>query len=192
MTTRFGPPYSVGTNLLGVNSLGVIGSLVPLTGDDGGALLANDPFISTDEVRVKILTIPPGDMQVFEDSSFIYTGPGGSGTYEFYKNGVLIDTYTFTIVIGTAPYPSEKGYITTKYNKLVALGYSGALQEMFLDFLVARGATSKTLNQAEKEFLLSKSMANKTLNDMWFKYLGDLGYTGTLVEREAVYWNSVV
>lgn len=192
MTTRFGPPLISGKTLLGVTSLGILGSQVPLSGEDGPSLLANDTYISTDEVRILILTSPPGALYVYEDSSFVYNGPGGSGTYEFYKNGVLITTYTYTFTIGAVTFTPGSGYITDKYNKLKSLGFDGALQEMFLDFLIARGATSKTLNQAEKEFLLSKSVSNKTLNDMWFKYLGDLGYTGTLQERESSYWKNVV
>lgn len=192
MTTRFGPALIASKTLLGVNSLGVLGETVPLTGDDGPALMANDTFAPTDEVRAYLTSVPPGVFVADEDSSFVYTGPGGTGTYEFYRNGVLIDTFTFTITVGTTTFIPGNGYITDKYNKLKSMGFDGALQEMFLDFLIARGATSTTLNQAEKEFLLSKSVSNQTLNDMWFKYLGDLGYTGTLAEREASYWNNVV
>lgn len=193
MTTRFGPTLITSKTVFGVNSLGVPGSSVPLIGDDGGSLMANDTFSPTDEVRALIITSPPGSLYVFEDSSFIYTGDGGSGTYEFYRNGVLIDTYTFTITIGTPiPYVSGDGLMMNKLNKLQSLGYTGTLQEMFLHFLLDRGATSFNLNQAQKEFLLDKAVLDKQIDQMWFSYFTSLGYPGDRNSKETIYWNSVV
>lgn len=193
MTIRFGPPLIATKTLLGVNSLGVLGSQVPLSGDDGPGLMANDVFLPTDEVRLLILTKPPGNLFVYEDSSFIYTGTSGSGTYNFYKNGVLIDTYTYTFTIGSgSPTVMSGNLVQDRYNKLLSLTTGGSLPDMLKKFLLARGATSDNLNQAQKEFLLSHAMIDAPVNEMWYKYFESLNYPGQINEKEATYWSNAV
>lgn len=53
----------------------------------------------------------------------------------------------------------------------------------------ARGATSNNLIDAEREFLLARGVADGHLSDMWFKYLGGLGHTGSLSDRKYQFWS---
>jgi plastocyanin len=86
--------------------LGIRGDAVPSTGTHGPGLLFNDislPGEAADEFMCRIVTAPAGTLTLYEDSSFAYTGAGGSGTYQGLKNGVSYGTGAFTIFIGTAP-----------------------------------------------------------------------------------------
>lgn len=104
MSIRIDPsPLLAGAIVIGVAALGVLGSQVPLTGEHGGGLLANDivlPAEANDEFRILILTAPAGSLFVYEDSSFTYIGSGGIGTYEGFKNGVSFGTASYTFSAG--------------------------------------------------------------------------------------------
>lgn len=108
--------YQPGTDLIagamvcGNRGLGVLGSAVPSTGDNGPGYLYNDltlPADSGKEVRGLILTTPSaGTFKRYEDSSFTLAGaPDGTYTftYRLYSDGTDLGTATATITIGSIP-----------------------------------------------------------------------------------------
>lgn len=90
----------------GGGGLGVLGSEVPSDGIDGASPIyagLSLPAEANDEFRIVLLTTPTlGDLFVYEDTSFSFTGPDGvhTWTYGAYKNGVLYGTGTVTLAIG--------------------------------------------------------------------------------------------
>lgn len=90
-------PLITGAMVIGDVGLGVIGSEVPSSGDDGAGYLYNDITLPDDankEIRGYITTWPTdGTLYAYEDSSFIYwPNPSFVGTdtflYQLYIDGV--------------------------------------------------------------------------------------------------------
>lgn len=107
MTVRFGPSLITGKTVFGVNSLGVLGSQVPSTGQDGPGFLFNDlvlPADATKEVRGFIESFPAaGTFTAEEDSSFTFSGaPNGLYTfsYRYFLDGVDQGTATAYLTVG--------------------------------------------------------------------------------------------
>lgn len=96
-----------GAVVLGNRGLGVLGSAVPSSGDDGAGYLYNDLSLPADagkEVR-GLITAPPSGLTSFfayEDSSFTASGPDGAYpfTYRLFVDGADLGTATVTINIG--------------------------------------------------------------------------------------------
>jgi hypothetical protein len=90
----------------GRGGLGVLGSEVPDSGTDGASPIyagLSLPAEANNEFRIVLLTTPTlGELFVYEDTSFSFTGPDGVHvwTYAGYKDGVLYGTGTITLVIG--------------------------------------------------------------------------------------------
>lgn len=90
----------------GRGGLGVLGSEVPSDGTDGASPIYSGLVLPTEannEFRIVITTTPTlGDLFVYEDTSFSFTGPDGVHvwTYAAYKDGVLYGTGTITLVVG--------------------------------------------------------------------------------------------
>lgn len=195
-----------GSCVVGNRGLGVLGAVIRATtstGSAGAGYLYNDLTIIDDdkEIRGLLLTVPSDGLFVAnEDGSFTLTGAVDGDytfTYRLYEDGVDkgVVSPPSTITIGTIIPPVFTvggGMLTDKYNKLRSLGYTGTLQEMFLDFLLARGAVSRNLNQAQKEFLVSQGVAVSQIDVMWYKYFTSLGYPGARPNKEALYWVNVV
>ncbi len=83
---------------------------------------------------------------------------------------------------------------TIRFDVLRLLGYTGATNEMFFDYLgdTLVSATQDQLNDRMVSGLDGEVAGTvKQLNDLWFTYLGDLGFTGSLNEREIAYWEDV-
>lgn len=78
-----------------------------------------------------------------------------------------------------------------KKDKLNTLGYTGSINDQYLKWLLARGATSHVLNMAELQFLIVKGFTTGTLNDRWNNYLRSLTYTGTRNDMEEKFWLGV-
>lgn len=78
--------------------------------------------------------------------------------------------------------------VQAKKNKLNTLGYTGSINDQYLKWLKARGATSSIYNQAELQFLIGKGFTTGTLNDRWNNYLRSLTYTGTRNDMEEKFW----
>jgi len=183
---------------------GIRGDAISSTGTDGPSPLYNDLSLPADaakEYRWVLITIPSsGVFRAEENGNFSLIGAADGAytfTYRLYEDGVDkgVVSPPSTITVGTVIPPVFTvggGMLTDKYNKLRSLGYTGTLQEMFLDFLLARGAVSRNLNQAQKEFLVSQGVAVSQIDVMWYKYFTSLGYPGARPNKEALYWVNVV
>jgi hypothetical protein len=98
-----------GTNrhILGTPYVGVLGSDVPLTGDDGAPFLANDSLDPNKRYRAEMVTWPAaGTLTVFEDSSFTFVGaPDGTyyATYNHVEDDVIVGSpVNVTFIVGPA------------------------------------------------------------------------------------------
>jgi hypothetical protein len=108
MSYKYGSSLVPGAYHYGGGGLGVLGSAVPSSGDNGAGYLYNDLSLPADagkEVRGLIETFPVGlaTFDVFEDSSFTASGPDGvyTFTYRLYVDGVDSGTAIGTITIGS-------------------------------------------------------------------------------------------
>ena len=84
--------------------LGIPGSEVPTTGDNGGSPLANDGITATSEYRIETVTAPgAGTLTVYPDTSYEFSGPDGTyaWTYRVYEDSVDRGTANETLVIGS-------------------------------------------------------------------------------------------
>ena len=80
----------------------------------------------------------------------------------------------------------------SKFEKLRSLGYTGSINEMTLAWLHDNGASSPSLPDAWIEYLAivyPQGSGNRT--DDWYNYLGSLGYTGAISDREAEFWTAL-
>jgi hypothetical protein len=68
--------------------------------------------------------------------------------------------------------------------------FTGAMSDMTLAWLQANGATSSSIPDAWREMLIAQGADAGTYhrNDAWYQVLGDLGYTGSLPDRELAFW----
>lgn len=68
--------------------------------------------------------------------------------------------------------------------------YTGAVNDMLLQWLQAGGATSSNLVDAWMEMLESQLGVEYTGNrsDDWYTLLGNLGFTGARNDRETAFW----
>lgn len=101
-------PLISGALVIGNRGLGVLGSSVPSTGDNGAGYLYNDLSLPADankEVRGLILTQPSaGTLYAYEDSSFEFTGaPDGTYTftYRLYVDGADTGVGTVNLQVGS-------------------------------------------------------------------------------------------
>lgn len=106
MSYRYGGDPTPGGYHYGFGGLGVPGSDVPDSGGSGASPIyagLSLPAEANNEFRIVINSSPTlGDLFVYEDTSFTFTGPDGVHvwTYSAYKDGVLYGTGTITMVIG--------------------------------------------------------------------------------------------
>ncbi len=78
-----------------------------------------------------------------------------------------------------------------RFDSLRASGYTGATNDMLLQWLQFEGAAANNLPDAWQEFLVAKlgiTTAEYQRNDAWYAYLGSLGYTGAVNDRELQFW----
>ena len=84
--------------------------------------------------------------------------------------------------------------MNTKFRttKLRSLGFNDvSIDQAYLKWLLAHGATSKNVNQAEREFLVSKGFTTGATDQRWYAYLRSLTYTGSRNDMEAKFWQGV-
>lgn len=101
--------WLAGSVLIGETGLGVLGSAIPSTGDNGAGYCYNDlslPADNTKEICGRITTPPAtGTLTAYEDTSFLYTGPDGTHTfqYQLYVDGVATGSpTTVTLNVGVS------------------------------------------------------------------------------------------
>ena len=119
-----------GALVCGNRGLGVLGSEVPSTGDNGAGYVYNDLSLPADankEVRGLIVTPPSaGTFFAYEDSSFEFTAPNGaySFTYRLFVDGADLGTATVTLSVGSTPVE-----ITCTLGTATATGYAATLSQ---------------------------------------------------------------
>lgn len=102
MSYRFDTPLLPSSYHFGNRGLGVRGSDIPASGTNGPGFIYNDLNLPTDsnkEYRGLLITpaIPGEDFFVYEDTSFIYSGPTKTVEYKLYENGTDIGNQTFVL-----------------------------------------------------------------------------------------------
>lgn len=69
----------------------------------------------------------------------------------------------------------------------------GHITQLEKDYLVALGASGDTITDLWMDYLVNVSAYPQVrghLNDMWYAWLGDLGFTGSLNDRWLQYWDT--
>jgi len=110
MSHRFDAPWISGAHLYGDAGLGVIGSLIPATGDNGAGYTYNDLSLPADnakEICGRITTWPAsGTLTAYEDTSFEFVAADGaySFVYQLYVDGVATGSpSTVSLYVGSVP-----------------------------------------------------------------------------------------
>lgn len=84
--------------------LGILGSDIPTTGDNGGSPVLNDGISPTKEYRWALVTPPAsGTITFYEDLTFEFSGAANgihSATYRLWEDGVDQGTATITLQVG--------------------------------------------------------------------------------------------
>lgn len=96
-----------GAIVCGNRGLGVVGSLIPASGDHGPGYTYNDLSLPADngkEICGRITTWPTsGTLTAYEDTSFEYTGTSDTFQYQLYVDGVSVGSpTTVTLQVGAA------------------------------------------------------------------------------------------
>lgn len=82
--------------------------------------------------------------------------------------------------------------LDARFDALRAQGFTGAVNDMMVQWLQANGATSGVLADAWLEMLEANGIpapANRT--DGWYTLLGELGFTdGHINDREKAFWEA--
>lgn len=111
MSQRFDSALISGAHLYGGAGLGVLGSLIPATGDNGAGYTYNDLSLPADnakEICGRVTSWPSaGTLYAYEDTSFEFSGaPDGSYTfqYQLYVDGVATGSpETVSLYVGSVP-----------------------------------------------------------------------------------------
>lgn len=110
MSHRYDSSLIAGAHVYGVGSLGVIGSAIPSTGDNGAGYAYNDLSLPADnakEICGRITSWPAsGTLTAYEDTSFEFTASDGaySFQYQLYVDGVATGSpETVSLYVGSAP-----------------------------------------------------------------------------------------
>jgi len=94
--------------------------------------------------------------------------------------GLTSNAFTWTVVTRA---PSGT-LADAKFDALRDQAFTGTISDMTLQWLQANGATSGSLTDAWLEVLPGTGQRN----DRWYKLLEDMGYTGSLNDREFAFW----
>lgn len=130
MSQRFDAALISGAHLYGGAGLGVLGSLIPATGDNGAGYTYNDLSLPADnakEICGRVTSWPSaGTLYAYEDTSFEFSGaPDGSYTfqYQLYVDGVAIGSpETVGLYVGPVPVT-----ISASLGAAVASGFSAGV-----------------------------------------------------------------
>jgi hypothetical protein len=78
-----------------------------------------------------------------------------------------------------------------RFKALGDQGFTGSFNDRTLKWLKANGATSGNINDAWHQMLSAQGVASPFhVNDGWFQLLGNLGFTGSINDREYAFWSS--
>lgn len=76
----------------------------------------------------------------------------------------------------------------TEKEKLIALGYVGAVPDMERKFYLDRGGVNVSFNDVMMSFLAAAGFSTGTLQDRWMAYLRSQGFTGTVNDMKVPFW----
>ncbi len=79
-------------------------------------------------------------------------------------------------------------YNDNRFRTLRDLGYTGATNDMLLQWYQANGATSNDLNDAAMEMLIAVGAVGGQVNDKWFNVLRANGFEGQLNDMFTDFW----
>ena len=108
MTVRVdNAPLIPGAVVIGATGRGILGStilLAPVPGREPSVLASSvTPGTEGSEFRAKIVSYPVGgDLYMWEDGSYTYSGPPGTVTFDRYRDGLLYDTGSVSVGGGAA------------------------------------------------------------------------------------------
>ena len=129
MSHRFDAPWISGAHLYGNAGGGVIGSLIPATGDNGAGYTYNDlsfPADNAKEICGRITAWPAsGVLTAYEDTSFEFAAADGaySFVYQLYVDGVATGApATVNLYVGSVPVD-----IAGSLGTAAASGYSAGI-----------------------------------------------------------------
>lgn len=130
MSQRFDAALISGAHLYGGAGFGVLGSLIPATGDNGAGYTYNDLSLPADnakEICGRVTSWPSaGTLYAYEDTSFEFSGaPDGSYTfqYQLYVDGVATGSPTaVSLSVGAVPVT-----ISASLGAAVASGFSAGV-----------------------------------------------------------------
>lgn len=143
--------------------------------------------VSTDK-----LIFVTSDVTFYDDTS--WDAPGEVVTEVWHWVNATDTMYQYFVTLNDAGeivdvVDSSMSVIDIMLIRLSGLGYTGTLSEMFLEWLLDNGATTRTMSDAIREFLIARGVSGLfTLNDGWFNWLGTEGYTGTINDRNKAFW----
>ncbi len=87
------------------------------------------------------------------------------------------------------PDPDPVAFDTAQINDAVLATTGGpSINEGELAWYKGGGSNFDDLQDAEQDFLFLTGQDLANLNDMWFGYLGSLGYSGALSDRKLAFW----
>lgn len=106
-----------GQRICGTPKSGVLGSLIPATGESGAGYAYNDLTLPADndkEIRGKITRWPTlGSLFAFEDTSFTYDGLTDSFDYQLAVDGVEVGSpVTVTLLVGATTHASSGSLVS--------------------------------------------------------------------------------
>jgi len=81
-----------------------------------------------------------------------------------------------------------------KFEALRSLGHTGSINDMMLQWLVAKEPTAKTINDGRQLFMATSLgiAATGQWNTDWFAYLRGQLYTGSLNDMELEFWTDQI
>lgn len=97
--------------ICGTPKTGVLGSIIPSTGENGPGYIYNSlnlPDDASKEYQGYIKSLPTGlELFAYEDSSFIASAPDGVYVvpWELFQNGIFLGEATFTLTFGAGSTP---------------------------------------------------------------------------------------
>lgn len=82
--------------------------------------------------------------------------------------------------------------IDAKYDALKLFGYTGAQEDMELQFYQSFGITSRNIRDAEMEFLSFYGYRVGDVSNRWKNFLIDRGFTGGVDDMLPAFWKSIL
>ena len=176
---------------------GIIGNLDPTFAPNGQDITTIDHNSALDEF---VVTAGPGYLQdAFEFVSIdedpflysadaIFTASTGVWLWTGITSSPFVDGVDYKVCFNklAEAWPGDS-LNDARFRALRIQTFTGATNDMVLQWLQDGGATSGSINDAWSEMLVAKGYS-AVRNDGWYALLGDLGHAGQLNDRELAFW----